>query len=604
MDDGRIPPTPRALILQTAGAARVYAEGHAAEPRLASCSQDLDAILTWAESEHRLGRHLVLQAYYELGLLLQGLRAPEGVPLLRIWSFVEPPQQVPTDDLPQPSAPAGLLWPAEGWPLDAPMPPAYAEQIRQAQQAIRAGETYQINLTQQLPISAYGDLLDLYLRLRQVQPTAHGAYLPATEGAGALLCFSPELFVEGCLPASGRAGWVETRPMKGTLDRALGDAAALASDTKNRAENVMIVDLLRNDLGQLAETGGVSVPSLFDVQAVGTVLQMTSTVRARLRADVGLAALLRATFPCGSITGAPKRQTMHWIAQLETAARGAYCGSVGWLDPDGRFSLNVVIRSLEQRQAGLLFGVGSGVTISSGAADEWTECQIKARFLRRLPSAVGLIETFGSDCPADRLQDHLSRMARSAAALAIPFDRESVEAAVAAVLKGDLSSRHRIRMALSAEGELRVESAPLTPLAAERMQVYWARDLLGPGKGQTRSHDPLLLHKTSRRAFYDEGWRAAEAAGGFDSLFVNERGEVTEGGRTSVFVRMGGRWRTPPLSCGVLPGILRQAWLDGQVFADQPAEEAVLRPDDLAAAEEIALVSSLRGRLRVSLARV
>lgn len=571
-----------------------------ARPRLATCLPDALDLLAWAESEHRSGRFLVLQLYYELGEALLGIRAPqgsEGQPLVRIWSTDSPPELLDSLDRLDEGVPSGLLWPPGKWPLEGPMPSGYARQIADAQEAIRSGETYQINLTRQEVLGAYGSLPALYARLQPLQPTAHGGYLPASEGAGALLCFSPELFVEGCLPGPGRPGWAETRPMKGTLSAQLGDAQALSSDPKNRAENIMIVDLLRNDLGQLAEVGGVSVPSLFDVEKVGSVLQMTSTIRAELRPTTGLVDLLMAMFPCGSITGAPKRQTMKWIAELEPEPRGAYCGSMGWLDPDGRFSLNVVIRSLEERAPGQLhFGVGSGITIGSEAEAEWHECGIKAAFLRRLPSAVGLIETLSSEAPADRLAAHLSRLRGSAAVLGIPFDESEAYRLLQDVIseaKGPL----RIRLALSPFGELTVSSGLLTPLEPQQHRAFWAADLLGVDEAQMQSDDPLLRHKTSRREVYDAGWQAAVAAGGFDAIFTNQRGEITEGGRSTVFVHRKGQWWTPPLASGVLPGILRQDWLEGRAFPDEPASEAILTPADLRDAEAVALVSSLRGRV-------
>jgi para-aminobenzoate synthetase/4-amino-4-deoxychorismate lyase len=307
--------------------------------------------------------------------------------------------------------------------------------------AIADGETYQVNYTYRLDGQAWGEPLALYRRLRERQPVPYGALiaLPARSDDARrwVLSRSPELFLRH------EAGLVTARPMKGTARRVAGDplgdsetARELAGDTKNRAENLMIVDLLRNDLGRIAQIGSVRVPQLFDIEPYTTVFQMTSTVQARLQPAVDFAALLRATFPCGSITGAPKRRTMQWIERLESTPRGLYCGAIGWVDaaadPGQRcedFCLNVAIRTLTLGEARnglrpLRLGVGAGIVMDSVAADERAECRLKARFLTALDPGFELFETMRGEphYGIALMDEHLARLSRSAQALGFAFD--------------------------------------------------------------------------------------------------------------------------------------------------------------------------------------
>ena len=462
---------------------------------------------------------------------------------------------------------------------------------------IEAGDTYQVNYTYRLRFDAFGSLFALYARLRARQPVPYGALVSLPDGA-ALLSLSPELFVRHS------DGELVTRPMKGTAPASDDEAenarrvAALARDTKNRAENLMIVDLLRNDLGRLAVTGTVAVPALFDVQRYSSVLQMTSTVRAKLRPDASLGEIFTALYPCGSITGAPKRRTMEIINEIEPAPRGVYTGAIGWFDPNGEFCLSVPIRTLALRpeDGGIRrgeMGVGAGIVYDSDAQEEFAECQLKARFLTGLANDFEVFETMQASLEGGcvRRDDHLARMRASAAYFGYAFDVRAAVAALDAACAGQKRGlRYRLRLALGSDGSLSVTSGALTALV-EPVQLFLANEA-------THADDLFLRHKTSVRARYDAAWREAEAKGGFDCLFFNDRGELTEGGRSNVFVKLDGRWCTPPLSAGVLPGIMRAAMLADPAW---DAQERTITREMLENATGIVVCNSLRGVLTARL---
>jgi para-aminobenzoate synthetase/4-amino-4-deoxychorismate lyase len=367
----------------------------------------------------------------------------------------------------------------------------------------------------------------------------------------------------------------------------------------------MIVDLLRNDLGRVAATGSVEVPALFDVRRYGSVLQMTSTVQAQLRDDASLADIFAALYPCGSITGAPKRRTMEIIRELESAPRGIYTGAIGWFDPPaggraiGDFCLSVPIRTLAlQAPSGGVrrgeLGVGAGIVYDSDAAGEFAECRLKARFLTGLPNEFEIFETIRADVEDGprHIEMHLARLKASCAYFGFAFDEAAArQRVVDACLALEPGKLHRVRLAAQHTGELAIQTGPLTPLHEPVVLVL--------AEGPTRSDDLFLRHKTSIRSRYDGAWRAAEARGAFDALFFNERGELTEGGRSSVFVRFGEHWYTPPLSCGVLPGVIRSVLLQAPAWN---ASERVITREMLERADDIVVCNALRGPLRAVLA--
>lgn len=492
-------------------------------------------------------------------------------------------------------------------------PTQFNEAIDAIHAALRAGDSYQVNYTYRLGFDVFGSPTALYRRLRARQPVPYGALI-ALPGDEWVLSCSPELFIEK------EGAMLRARPMKGTAPRSADPVADrhaaefLANDPKNRAENVMIVDLLRNDLSRVAQTGSVKVPALFSVEPYASVWQMTSTVHSTLRAGTSFAAIMRALFPCGSITGAPKHRTMQLIDELESSPRGLYTGAIGWLDAlsstastandtaCGDFCLSVAIRTLTlspAAQPGALrgtMGVGAGIVLDSVAADEYAECQLKASFLTGAEPGFELFETmYGTrDEGVRHLSRHLARLSASAAALGFRLDDENeIRAQITekcAALPAQIP--HRMRLALSKNGAVQLTAAVLTPLADSTVGV-----LLGPDHAFPVMHadDPLLRHKTTRRAEYDRGWREAEARGAFDTLFFNERGELTEGGRSNVFVKLAGRWWTPPLESGVLPGIMRGVLLED---IDLHAAERVLTRVDVQNAEALLVCNALRGAVQ------
>ncbi len=465
---------------------------------------------------------------------------------------------------------------------------------------IAAGETYQINYSYRLDGAAFGDPVALYRRLRTRQPVHFGALIAEPDDARWTLSLSPELFVEH------RDGSLQARPMKGTAARS-GDeardraaAAALQSDPKNRAENLMIVDLLRNDLGRLAETGSVQVPRLFEIEDYPTLLQMTSTVEARARAGLRFPEVLRAMFPCGSITGAPKRQTMRRIAELETTPRGRYTGAIGWLDrragascPD--FALSVAIRTVDlgaPRDDGLRparAGIGGGIVIDSRAGDEWDETRLKARFLGSFDPGLALIETMRLEHGVIAWRErHLERLASSARRLGFAIDLEEIEDALDAESDARLAAAQRLRLELGYDGRFDLRRTPLDSLPAGRVAVALAR-LPRPAE-----ESALASMKTTLRASYDAAIIAAERRGAFDCLFFDDEDHLLEGARTNVFVRLDGRWRTPRRSSRLLPGVMRAVLLEDRSL---DAKEAIVTRQQLLQAERLIVCNALRGAL-------
>jgi para-aminobenzoate synthetase / 4-amino-4-deoxychorismate lyase len=464
--------------------------------------------------------------------------------------------------------------------------------IAQVQDALREGESYQINFTYRLNFDVFGAPLALYRRLRERQAVRYGALIAMPDGRAIVSC-SPELFIE-------KDGDVlRARPMKGTAPRE-SDPALLRDDPKNRAENVMIVDLLRNDMSRVAVTGSVKVPALFSVEPYASVWQMTSTIEARVIPGASFGGIVRALFPCGSITGAPKYRSMQLIDEIETTPRGLYTGAIGWLDANGDFCFSVAIRTLVVEASGThgALGIGAGIVLDSVAADEYEECLLKARFLTGADPGFELFETtFATrDEGVRHYARHVARLKSSAAYLSFAFDENALNERVRQTCAAFGNDQpHRMRIALDKRGRLSVTSAPLAPLPAEAVDVLLASEY---GFAPQASSDALLKHKTTRRDDYDRAWKTAEAQGAFDMLFTNERGELTEGGRSSVFVKLGGKWFTPPVDAGVLPGVMR-----GVLLEELDARECTLDMDDLEQADELLISNALRGGIAARLVR-
>lgn len=562
-----------------AGRARLYRDHIRRETLAAADLDQLDALLArgWAD-----GLHAALRIPYEFGVALMELAAT-APPLILDWyarldhlhgNAIDAWLRSQHD-----GAPAGLL----DLRFDTDRA-AYARTIATIHELIRAGNTYQVNYTLRANAESYGNPVALYQRLRALQPAPYAA-LAWHPADGHTLCLSPELF----LARDGE--WLHTLPMKGTA-RAEGDIAAakaaLARDPKNRAENTMIVDLLRNDLSKIARPHGVSVSDAFHVAQHGEVLQMTSRVNAHLRPGTTHAAILRAAYPCGSITGAPKRITMQTIAALEHSPRDLYTGALGYIEPE-TMRLNVAIRTLQITDGRARFGVGSGITIDSDADDEYRECQLKAAFLRH-PPQLGLIETLRvADGAPQYFDAHLARLAASANALGLPCDAAALRAAVIAHC-ADANSAHRLKITLQHDGTPQLELAPLDAIAGDVFVLEHPAPL--------PDRDPLRRHKTTHRAHLDRIWRAATARGAFDALLYNQSGYLLEGARSSIFLRIDGAWHTPPLALDILPGIARARILaEPALIGATHIAETRLGRADVARADTLLLTNSLRGIL-------
>jgi len=568
---------------------------------------EIDTCFEAIQTALKAGQYVVCLVAYEYGQVIHRLPAHSAspspaslaIPLIQAWAFhppklltkaevdawIETQLALLTDD----QRVSGIASRTESITQAQ-----FESDVLRIQEWIRCGDTYQINHTYRIQGEIYGDPLALYARLRARQPGRFGAFVH--EGDTTILSQSPELFVErdgDCLRAM---------PMKGTANAQTESPEQLASDPKNRAENIMIVDLLRNDLSRVALPGSVTVPTLFHVAQHGNVLQMTSTVEAKAKPDLSLRTLLDAVFPCGSVTGAPKKRSMEIIQELEGAPRDYYCGALGWLDPNGDFAFSVPIRTLNLDsspsacQTKFTLGIGAGITIDSDPLQEWQECQTKSAFITEMPTELGLFETIRVEGQKPlRFVAHLERLQYSASVLRIPFVAARViEAAERACLAIPSLLPHRLRIDLLSDGSVTAVTHALEPIANE-VTIFWASKVL-PDANQAimQSSNLLLAHKVNKRTLYDLAWKNAVALGGFDAIFLNEEGFVTEGGRSSIFIQPKGsnQWLTPPLSAGILPGVMRQSLLDDPQW---DTHQATFTAADLVDADRILVCNALRG---------
>jgi para-aminobenzoate synthetase/4-amino-4-deoxychorismate lyase len=567
--------------------------------------QDCLSELSQAASE---GKYVVAAFSYEMGRCIHKLPQRNGPPsthpLIEAWSFedVRKLSKKQLDELI--TQELSKLGEFENIASILDVQESITEEqfcadIAKIQEYIRNGDTYQINHTYRIAGKTYGNPLALYGKLRERQPGRFGAYIEQDKHYNKryILSQSPELFIER------KGDILKAMPMKGTASALSNVANSLSDDPKNQAENVMIVDLLRNDLSRISLANTVTVPNLFEVARHGDVLQMTSTVQGRVKPGVALAKVIDAVFPCGSVTGAPKKRSMEIIQELEPSDRGYYCGALGWLDPNGDFAFSVPIRTAEieensvSQASTFTLGIGAGITIDSSAQQEWQECKIKSAFLMNLPSSTDLFETIAvKNAVPQRLEQHLNRMQASASALGIAFNRDKgAKIALDACAALDPELHFRLRLDLATNGTFSATTGPLDFLN-EPVKIFWAKDIL-PADCTTHSGNALLHHKVSQRNLYDTAWQAAVKLGGFDALFTNEQGFVTEGGRTSVFIKPAdsSEWLTPPASAGLLPGVMRASLL-----ADprMNAREANLTIKDVSMANEIILSNALRGTIK------
>ena len=536
------------------------------DPRAVFAAQtlgDVAPVLAAVRQALAEGRHVAGFLSYEAGAAFDCMPcAASPAPLAWFGVF---------DGFETPDVASLLPDPAGAW-LGEPQPEItqtdYDAAVARVLALIAAGDIYQANLTFRATVPLVGDPRAAYASLRANARAGWGAYVDT--GADALLSLSPELFFRL------QAGQLTCRPMKGTARR-LADpaqdraaAADLAADPKQRAENLMIVDLMRNDLSRIATPGSVAVPELFAVETYPTVHQLTSAVTARLAAGRDAVDVLEALFPCGSITGAPKLRASEVIAEVERSPRGIYTGAIGWFEPDGHAQFNVAIRTLHLRRGDgyATLGLGGGIVADSRPDAEWDEALAKGAFVTMAQRRFDLIETMAFD-PEEGIaliERHLARMKASAEAFGFPFDRHAARNELQAATFR-LRAPAKLRLLLAPSGAIAIEAAPMPRPAAAPLRVAVA-PLPVPAE------DFRLRHKTSDRRFYDD---ARVACGADEVLFVDPDGFLTEGSFTSIFVSRGDRLVTPPLARGLLPGVLRAELIQGG-----RAVEGDLTPADLA----------------------
>ena len=569
------------------GAPRLVAQwGEPLRVLQADDAAQLQALLIEVEALARAGAWCVGGLRYEAASALNDKLVTQPAPGPLAWFGV---YAAPGDAAPPPVAAAAATVQWQSGLARA----GFDAAVQQIHQDIADGRVYQVNLTHVLQghSDAPVDGAALFGALQQAQPGGYALW--ADMGDEQVLSVSPELFFDWHQPANG-SGDILTRPMKGTARRGATpaqdaqQAEALRSSVKERAENVMIVDLLRNDLGQMAETGSVQVPQLFAVQALPSVWQMTSDVQARLPEGTTLLALLQALFPCGSITGAPKRSAMQVIAGLEATPRGWYCGALGVVRPDGaggvRATFNVPIRTVVLQGQQLQCGIGSGITADAQAAAEWQEWRYKRAFVERVSAPFALLETLALEDGQLRHQPwHLQRLAQAAQHFGYPVDAAQLQSALHALVQQHPQGLWRVRLQLQANGGLDVQ-AFACPASPAQVRLQWASAPLA------EAHGEFVRFKTTRRDHY-ERW-APHDADVFDTLLWNEEGELTECTRGNIAALLDGRWTTPPLACGLLPGVGRAVAL-----AQGRLTEGVITVADAPRVTAWAFVNSLRGWL-------
>lgn len=568
-----------------------------APSEIVSCTrlEEVRPCLARIEAAQAEGRHAAGYLAYELGFAFEDKLwdrfVETGEPLL--WfGLYDAPRELCLDEARRLLAKAaGGDDAGTGAPVFDMDRAAYDTAFGRVREHLAKGDIYQVNLTMRARFGHEGPPERLFLDLLRRQPVEFAAFLRLEDRT--VLSLSPELFLE-------RTGSrVLTRPMKGTAPRGRYPsedtriARQLASDPKQRSENIMIVDLMRNDLSRIADTGTVRVTGLCEVERYKSLHQMTSTVEGEIPASVGFAGIIENLFPCGSITGAPKLSAMQIAHDLETGPRGVYTGSIGYLAPGGDFRLNVAIRTLVLREDGSgEAGAGSGVVFDSGAAPEYDECALKLKFLSEALPEFELIETMAHD-PMDGyllLDRHLRRLQQSAGYFGFRFDGEAVRAALRTAATS-FTGPQRVRLLLNADGAVSVTATDLSPV--DRTTVF----NLVLASETTRSGDRFLYHKTTNRAFYDDTrTRYQTETGCQEVLYRNENGFLTEGSYMTLFLKKDGRLLTPALEHGLLPGTLRAGLLErGLAF------EADLTRDDLETADEILVGNSVRGLVRARL---
>jgi para-aminobenzoate synthetase/4-amino-4-deoxychorismate lyase len=588
---------PRVLIDFTGAAADGgdlrYAFGEPRHVLQATRLQEVRGVLDAAEAQARAGRWCVGLLRYEAAPAFEPKAAvhpsaAHDLPLAWFAVFDEALPWPQGDAAHDRAGYAPLQWHPS---LDSA---TFSERVTRIHQAIREGEVYQVNLTAPLHSRFDGEPLALFHALRRAQPRAYAAFIDL--GHQQVLSVSPELFFDW------REGRLLARPMKGTAPRGAtpqedhAQAQALRNSDKERAENLMIVDLLRNDLARLSAPFGVRVDSLFDLRPWPTVWQMTSDIVARPRAGLSLSDVFAALFPCGSVTGAPKQRTMHWIRQLEDGPRGVYCGALGVLQPGGAATFNVPIRTVVLQGGQARCGIGSGITLDAGAEAEAHEWRHKRGFLERAAQPFELLQTLRLHAGVfPHAPLHLERLQAAARHFGFVSDGGAAQAALAGIAEAHATGTWRVRLLCDAAGRLRAEAFALPPTAQPVRVQLAPRPVEAP--------PDFLRHKTTRRDHYEA--LAPQDPALFDTLLWNAEGELTEFTRGSLVAELAdGRRVTPPLRCGLLDGVGRALALAGAgpqgLPPGAPVQEAVLPRETLPRLRRLWFVNALRGALEVT----
>lgn len=500
---------------------------------------------------------------YDFGAAMHGVPPPNDRPLFALGTYeapIEPAANAEREATISPLRPT----------IDRTV---YERAIAAIHRAIYDGDVYQVNYTVPFDVDFDGDAESLWRAIARETNAPFQAYVE--DGERRILSWSPELF----LSFDGKK--ISTRPMKGTAPL---DSPDELRNAKNRAEHVMIVDLLSNDLHRIADD--VTVEAFLTTERYPTFLTMTSTISGIVRESSSLAGILRATFPCGSVTGAPKRAAIQHIAKLESRPRGVYCGSIGFLSPQRTGWWNVAIRTAQFESTAGRFDTGGGIVAESDAGNEWGELHLKAQFLKSNSAPLEFLEAFAARASPATRAAHLERLASTAVAFDVAFDRHALEDALAAFCKVHSDGIVRVRVAPGGTFRFLHDSFGTT---AEQVPICIAPQPVS-------SNDVFLRYKTSWRPAHDAAFRYATGHGCFEALLQNERDELTEGSRTNLFVTIDGSLWTPPLECGLLPGILRS-----KLVSEGRARERILTRNDVANAQEVFVGNSARGLLRARL---
>lgn len=457
----------------------------------------------------------------------------------------------------------------------------YEERLARVKHQLQTGNSYQVNYTFLNSCNSFGETKDLFLNLYEKQKSR---YAVCAELAGlSIMSLSPELFFSKVKEK------ITTKPMKGTLPLGPTEIPAHLHE-KLSAENLMIVDLLRNDLSKVAKPETVNVTKMMQIEQYATLQQIVSTIEAELEPTVQFSQIIKALFPCGSITGAPKRRTMEILQDLESESRGLYTGTVGYIEPSGDMQFNVAIRTLWGSNQKWSYGIGGGIVLDSIAADEHAEAVLKAQYIKATNSDFHLFETMlFTDSKVCDLEQHLSRLRQSARMFAFSLREEEVRSRLQEVMIS-ATGQKRIKLQLFIDGRIEVFVEPLQPTPDSPRVLF----------SETRSDSKNIFyqHKTSERFLYESEFLIGREKGFYDVIFLNERGELTEASRHNVFIRKGSEWFTPPLACGLLAGVQR-----GKFLREKNAQEKILFKEDIFSASEVVLTNSLRGAVTVEVVR-